>query len=102
MSRPMSHCPEDAILAMLGVTERRLVPRHQISKVGKIVLPNGRPETVCMVRNMSPAGGLLSIGSAYGLPEEFDLQMDGYSRRCIARWRGPDRVGVRFKSVVAA
>jgi hypothetical protein len=55
-----------------------------------------------MVRDISPAGGLLFVGNAYGLPEEFDLQMDGYSRRCIARWRRLDRVGVKFKSIDAA
>jgi hypothetical protein len=42
------------------------------------------------------------MGDAYGLPEEFDLQMDGHRRRCVARWRGPDRIGVQFKSTVAA
>jgi hypothetical protein len=56
-----------------------------------------------MVRDISPAGGLLLMGvDACGLPEEFDLQMDGYRRRSVARWRGLDRIGVQFKSFVAA
>jgi hypothetical protein len=103
MSQPTSDCPGDsAISAMVRLIERRFVPRHRTSKVGKIILHQRRPDTVCMVRDISPAGGLLFVGNAYGLPEEFDLQMDGYRRRCIARWRRLDRIGVRFKSAVAA
>jgi hypothetical protein len=103
MSHPMSDCPGDsAILAMLRLFERRLVSRHRTSQVGKIILHQRRPDTVCMVRDISPAGGLLFMSNAYGLPEEFNLQMDGYSRRCIARWRRLDRIGVQFKSTAAA
>jgi hypothetical protein len=103
MSRPTSDCPSDlATSAMLRLIERRLVPRHRTSQVGKIILHQRRPDTVCMVRDISPAGGLLFMSNAYGLPEEFNLQMDGYSRRCIARWRRLDRIGVQFKSTAAA
>jgi hypothetical protein len=103
MSRPTSDCPSDlAASTMLRLIERRLVPRQRTSKAGKIILHQRRPDTVCMVRNISPAGGLLFVGNAYGLPEEFDLQMDGYNRRCIARWCRLDRVGVQFKSFAAA
>jgi hypothetical protein len=103
MSHPALDFPDDVIIsAMLRVTERRLVPRHQTSKVGKIIVRQARPDTVCTVRNISPAGGLLLVGDAHSLPEEFDLHVDGYSRRCIARWRRLDRIGVKFKSIAAA
>src|ERR1700722_6362048 len=69
-----------------GARERRLLPRHQTSKVGKIVLQGSSGDT-CTVSNMSPAGALLLVANAYGLAEQFDLHMDGYIRRCIARWR---------------
>jgi hypothetical protein len=82
--------------------ERRLVPRHQTSKVGKIVLHHGSSGDICTVGNMSAAGALLLVANAYGLTEQFDLHMDGYIRRCIARWRRLDRVGVQFKSIAAA
>jgi hypothetical protein len=102
MSHPTSDCPGDlAASTMLRLFGRRRVPRHQISQIGRIILHQRRPDTVCMVRDISPAGGLLFLGNAYGLPEEFDLQMDGYRRRCIAKWRRVDRVGVQFKSTVA-
>jgi hypothetical protein len=57
---------------------------------------------VCTVSNMSPAGALLLVADAHGFPEQFDLDMDGYSRRCTARWRRFDRIGVSFKSIPAA
>jgi hypothetical protein len=85
-----------------GARERRLVSRHQTSRVGKIILRHGRPADVCTVSNISPAGALLLVANAYGLPEQFDLDMHGHSRRCTARWRRLDRIGVKFKSTAAA
>jgi hypothetical protein len=85
-----------------GARERRLVPRHQTSRVGKIILHHRRPGDVCTVSNMSPAGALLLVANAHGLPEQFDLDMDGHSRRCTARWRRLDGIGVKFKSMPAA
>jgi hypothetical protein len=84
------------------VRERRLVPRRQTSKVGKIVLHHGSSGDICAVSDMSPAGALLLVANAYSLTEQFDLHMDGYIRRCIARWRRRDRIGVQFKSIAAA
>jgi hypothetical protein len=89
-------------IAPSGARERRLVSRHQTSRVGKIILHHGRPGDVCTVSNMSPAGALLLVANAHGLPEQFDLDMDGYSRRCTARWRRLDRIGVKFKMIPAA
>jgi hypothetical protein len=85
----------------LEARERRLVPRYQTSKIGRI-LHYGRPDDVCTVSNTSHGGALLLVANAYGLPEQFDLHLDGYSRRCTARWRRLDRIGVKFKSIAAA
>jgi hypothetical protein len=85
-----------------GVRERRLVLRHQTSGVGKIILDHRRPGDVCTVSNVSPAGALLLVANAHGLPKQFDLDMDGYRRPCIARWRQFDRIGVKFDSMPAA
>jgi hypothetical protein len=74
MSRPMSHCPEDAILIMLGRVERRLIPRHQTSKVATILLQK-RSGVICTISNISPAGALLLVDNAQTLPDEFDLQL---------------------------
>jgi hypothetical protein len=45
---------------------------------------------------------LLLVANAYGLTEQFDLQIDVCIRRCIARWRRLDRIGVKFESIPAA
>jgi hypothetical protein len=98
MSHPTSDSPDDVVIsATLHVTEQRLVPRHRTSVIGRIILHQLRPDILCMVRNISPAGGLLFVANAYGLPEQFDLQVDSYNRRCLARWRQLDRIGVKFK-----
>jgi hypothetical protein len=70
--------------------------------VGKIIPHQGRSGIDCAVSNISPAGALLLVVNAHSLPEEFDLQVDGYRRWCIARWRRLDRIGVQFKSIAAA
>jgi hypothetical protein len=85
--------------AASGVRERRLVPRHQTSKVGKIIQHHGSAGDICAVSNMSPAGALLLVANAHGLTEQFDLHLDGYIRRCFARWRRLDRIGVKFKLI---
>jgi hypothetical protein len=85
-----------------GVRERRLVSRHQASRIGKIILYRGRPAGICMISNVSPDGALLLVANAHGLPKQFDLDMDGYRRPCTARWRQLDRVGVKFESTPAA
>ena len=104
MSHPAFEYPTDDIIsAMLRVTERRLWPRHLTSKVGKIIILHPeRSDIVCTVRNISPAGGLLLLVNARSLPEEFNLQIEGYIRHCIARWRHVERVGVKFKSIAPA
>jgi hypothetical protein len=96
--------PQEAVplIAPSGARERRLVLRHQISRIGKIIIHQQRLGDVCTVSNMSPAGALLLVANAHGLPEQFDLDMDGHSRRCTARWRRLDRIGVNFKSIPAA
>jgi hypothetical protein len=85
-----------------GVRERRLVSRHQASRIAKIILHRGPPGGDCTISNVSPAGALLLVANAHGLPKQFDLDMDGYSRPCTARWRQPDRIGVKFDSISAA
>jgi hypothetical protein len=85
-----------------GVRERRLVSRHQSSRIAKIILHRGPSGGDCTISNVSPAGALLLVANAHGLPKQFDLDMDGYRRPCIARWRQFDRIGVKFESTYAA
>jgi hypothetical protein len=85
-----------------GDRERRLLSRHQASRIAKIIPHRGLPGGDCTISNVSPAGALLLVANAHGLPKQFDLDMDGYRRPCIARWRQFDRIGVKFESTHAA
>ena len=77
------------------------MPRHQTSKVATILFQR-RTGVVCTINNISPAGALLLVGDAHDFPDGFDLQVDSYRRRCVAKWRRLDRIGVRFRSFAGA
>jgi hypothetical protein len=81
-------------------TERRLIPRHQILTVGKIVLAKGF-SVDCTARNFSPVGAGLWLKNAVSLPVKFDLHFDDVTRHCVVVWRRPYwiRVIMRFESV---
>jgi hypothetical protein len=77
--------------------ERRFSPRHQGPKPAVILL---EPEALfeCAVKDFSPAGAGLLMHDAATLPTAFDLRFDHVTRHCIAVWRQPDRMGLKFKS----
>ena len=79
-------------------TERRIIPRHRILMVGKIILAKGF-SVDCTVRNFSPAGAGLWLKNAVSLPVKFDLHFGDVTRHCVVVWRRPYWMGVRFKSV---
>jgi hypothetical protein len=53
----------------------------------------------CTVRDFSPAGVGLLLPVAIILPPEFDLTFNHATHRCIAVWRQPERMGLKFKSM---
>jgi hypothetical protein len=77
--------------------ERRIVPRHHILMVGRIILGN-ETSFDCTVRNFSPAGAALWLKNAANLPLTFDLDFDDATRTCIVVWRRrPYWIGVKYK-----
>jgi hypothetical protein len=76
--------------------ERRIVPRHHILMVGRIILGN-ETSFDCTVRNFSPAGAALWLKNAVNLPVKFDLDFDNATRLCIVVWRRPYWIGVKYK-----
>jgi hypothetical protein len=46
---------------------------------------------------LSKSGACLMLASPRGVPEEFDLLMEGARRHCIVSWRRADRIGVKFQ-----
>jgi hypothetical protein len=52
----------------------------------------------CTVRDFSVAGVGLLLPVAIILPAEFDLTFNHAAQHCVAVWRQPDRMGLKFKS----
>jgi hypothetical protein len=82
--------------------ERRASPRARRLKAGKIVLNDGRSVFECSVRNVSATGACLLVGNGFLIPGDFELTLDGDTRRCDVVWRRPDRMGVSFRPADAA
>jgi hypothetical protein len=80
------------------MTDRRKAARESALKVGMIEFhPVG--EARCMIRNISPTGALLEIGSPVALPNQFVLAvLSNHTRRhCKVVWRHRNRLGVVFQ-----
>jgi len=80
--------------------ERRHAVRTRSLLAGKILL-NGRRSVIdCVVRNLSPQGACLQVASMIGIPQAFDLQIDGEknARPCAAVWRARNRIGIDFQA----
>jgi hypothetical protein len=77
--------------------ENRLVPRHRTLKGGRIVFNAGRSTIDCTVRNLSGKGAKLLVSSVVGIPDTFDLLLDGHTRQpCRVIWRTLKELGVEF------
>ena len=79
------------------MSERRTDPRQRMLKAGRIIYNNSSSVFDCTIRNLSKGGACLMVSSPLGLPEEFDLMMEGARRRCTVSWRRADRIGVKFQ-----
>ena len=81
---------------MITAFERRSVARTRILKRGFIVLSERAPRLECTVRSISERGATLQVSTTLGLPQNFDLVVDGARRRCRSQWRTDNRMGVVF------
>lgn len=81
------------------MTDRRILYRGRTLKGGFIVLGERAPRLECTVRNLSKAGAALRVSTTFGLPQHFDLVVNGIVRRCRSQWRTDNRIGVVFKSI---
>jgi PilZ domain len=79
------------------MVEYRASARRRTIKGGKILLNGGGSVLDCTVSNISKSGAMIKIENAIAVPENFDLQVDGEVRRCLAVWRLMNRIGVKFK-----
>jgi hypothetical protein len=77
--------------------EKRLFKRQRTLKGGRIVFNRAMSTVNCTMRNYSDGGARLDVASILGIPESFDLKLDGHpSRSVIVVWRKPDSIGVQF------
>ncbi|MEP7239883.1 MAG: PilZ domain-containing protein [Devosia sp.] len=78
-------------------TEHRSMARRTTLKSGHIVFNSGRSTIDCRIRNLSARGAKLQVASVLGIPESFDLMLEGHSRQpCQVIWRSLKELGVEF------
>jgi hypothetical protein len=80
-------------------SERRLFQRRPALKPGRIVFNRASSTINCTMRNHSDGGAQLEVASVLGIPNIFELRLDGYpSRSSRVVWRKADAVGIEFTS----
>jgi len=82
----------------VAADDRRRGVRHRALKKGEILFNGGYSGIDCLIRNLSNGGALLMTDSPQSVPDRFDLGLEAVRpvRHCETRWRGNDRLGVRF------
>ena len=80
-------------------TEQRSAPRRIALKGGHIVFNGGRSTIDCTVRNLSSKGAKLQVSSVVGIPDTFDLLLQGHTKQpCRIKWRRLKEIGVEFRT----
>ena len=80
-------------------SENRNTQRRSTLKGGRIVFNAGRSTIDATVRNLSPKGAKLQVASVVGIPDTFDLLLEGNSRQpCRVVWRTLKELGVEFRT----
>jgi hypothetical protein len=81
---------------MNPLAERRVLSRARIFKNAAIVLNGRSPRLECAARDLSPQGVRLCLSTTYGIPQQFDVLIDGKCRRGRSVWRTCTEMGVIF------
>ena len=82
----------------LAAIERRREIRVAVNRRGLIKFGAHGQEICCTVHDLSAGGAGLSVGSAFDLPRNFSLAIDGEKdfRFCRVAWVEGRRLGVAF------
>jgi hypothetical protein len=78
------------------VEEKRNNPRRRLLKGAFIVVSDKAPKLECTVRNISETGAALQVSTTFGIPEQFDVIIDGVRYHCRQVWRTDTMIGVTF------
>lgn len=80
-------------------TERRLFPRQRTLKPGRIAFNRASSTITCTLQNHSDGGARLEVASVIGIPNTFELRLDGNPvRNSRVVWRKSDAIGIEFTS----
>jgi len=73
--------------------------RQRTLKGARIVFNNRHSSITCTVRNLSSQGALLVLPTVVGIPDNFELYIDGEqsSRPSRIAWKREGRIGVEFE-----
>jgi hypothetical protein len=77
---------------------RRHSTRRRTLKSGRIVFNNRNSTIECVVRNLSSHGALLQLPNVTGIPDDFELYIDGEAKCHAATtiWKRDGKMGVEF------
>ena len=76
--------------------ERRMERRRRVLRGATLRFNGGFGAVEGLVRNESEHGAQLSFGDATGVPQGFELVVNGAARAALVRWRSARLVGVQF------
>jgi hypothetical protein len=95
----LSRAVKETSMMTAPQSENRQAQRRTTLKGARIVFNAGRSTIDCTVRNLSAKGAKLQVSSVVGIPETFDLLLDGHSRQpCRVIWRTLKELGVAFRT----
>ncbi|GJD58849.1 PilZ domain-containing protein [Methylobacterium dankookense] len=78
--------------------ERRIEPRTDTLKTGRLLIPGKREMFFCLTHNLSARGAKIEVEDPMRVPDEFDLvATEGAAMlRCRVLWRIGTKIGVVF------
>jgi hypothetical protein len=78
---------------------RRKYPRTSTQQAATIIIAVDLPPITCTVVDISASGAGLWVGSTLGIPNTFDLLIEGDStkRTCKVVWKEPHKLGIEFQ-----
>lgn len=81
------------------VDDRRTHRRARVLRRAKVVFSRGYAALDCVVLDISPGGARLKLASLLGVPDRFELRLDGGPVHAASvRYRTADATGICFES----
>jgi hypothetical protein len=83
-------------MAMGTLAERRRHVRSRVFKKAQIIVTENAPKVGCRARDLSGYGARLCLSTTYGLPQQFDVIIEGKRRSVRSVWMTCTEMGVMF------